>query len=114
MVETILKSIINYVIPLILGFLLAMLKNHKKKNDEIKEQLKVLKDANMTQLQSSISNTYFLYEPIGKIPDYLYRNCLNEHKSYQALGGNDYIEAIMHKMTNWEIIRTDILHDKEK
>ena len=109
MVEQILKSIISYLVPAIIGFLIALLKNYKKKNDVIKEQLNVLKDANMTQLQSSISNTYFLYEPIGKIPDYLYRNCLNEHKSYKALGGNDYIEAIMKKMETWEVIRTDIL-----
>lgn len=112
MIETILKSIISYVVPAILGFLIALLKNHKKKNDEIKEELDVLKEANMIQLQSSISNTYFLYEPVCKIPDYLYRNTLNEFKAYKQLGGNDYIEAIMHKMESWEVIRTDILKDK--
>ena len=54
-----------------------------------------------------------MYEPMKKIPDYLYRNNLNEYKSYKQLGGNDYIEAIMNKMGNWEVIRTDILKDKD-
>jgi hypothetical protein len=102
MIETIIKSIISYVVPAILGFLVAKLINYKKKNDG-------LKNAIMTMLQSNISNTFFLYEPSQSIPDYQYKNVLNEHKAYKQLGGNDYIEHVMRKMENWEIIRTDIL-----
>ena len=101
MVEQILKSVLGYVVPAILGFLVAKVINYKKKNDSIKEGLKTL-------LQSNISNTYFLYEPIKKMPDYLYKNVKNEFKAYKKLDGNDYIDDLMEKMKQWEIIRTDI------
>ena len=102
MVEQIIKTAIGIVVSSVAGFLVATLKNYKKKNDG-------LKTAMMTMLQSNISNTYFLYEPANAIPDYLYRNILNEFRAYKQLGGNDYIEHIMNKMEDWEITRTDIL-----
>lgn len=105
MVEQIIKSIISYVVPALIGFLIAKLTNYKKKNDSLKQAM-------MTMLQSNISNTYFLYDEVKAIPDYLYRNTLNEFKAYKLLGGNEYVDTIMDKMQHWEIKRTDILHDK--
>ena len=105
MLEQIIKSIISYVIPAILGFLIAKLTNYKKKNDS-------LKNAIMTMLQSNLTNTYFLYEKVKVIPDYVYKNFLNELKAYEGLNGDDYIHTIAKHMESWEITRTDILHDK--
>lgn len=105
MIEQILKSIISYVVPAVLGFLIAKVINYRKKNDSLKNGLKTL-------LQSNISNTYFLYEPIKKIPDYLYKNVKNEFKAYKQLDGNDYVDDLMEKMKDWELTRTDILKDK--
>lgn len=106
MIEQIIKSIIGYVVPAILGFLIAKVINYRKKNDSLKNGLKTL-------LQSNISNTYFLYEPLKKIPDYLYKNVKNEFKAYKQLDGNDYVDDLMEKMKDWELTRTDILN-KEK
>ena len=106
MIEQIIKSIISYVVPAVLGFLIAVLRNYRKKNDSLKNGLKTL-------LQSNISNTYFLYEPLKTIPDYLYKNVKNEFKAYKQLDGNDYVDDLMEKMKDWELTRTDILN-KEK
>lgn len=105
MIEQIIKSIISYIVPIVLGFVIAKLVGYKKKNDSLKEGLKTL-------LQSNISNTFFYYEPLGKIPDYLYKNVKNEFKAYKDLNGNDYVDDLMDKMKKWEITRTDILKDK--
>lgn len=105
MVEQIIKSVISYVIPALLGFLIAKVTNYRKKNDS-------LKNAIMTLLQSNLTNTFFLYDPIKTIPDYIYKNFLNELKAYEGLKGNDYIHTIAKRMESWEITRTDILHDK--
>ena len=102
MIEQIIKSIIGYIVPAVLGFLIAKLINYRKKNDSLKNGV-------MTMLQSNLTNTYFLYEPLKQIPDYIWRNFLNEYKAYKQLDGNDYLENIMKKMESWEIIRTDIL-----
>lgn len=105
MVEQIIKTIIGYVIPTLLGYLIAKLTNYRKKNNS-------MKNAIMTMLQSNLTNTYFLYNEEKAIPDYMYKNFLNELKAYEGLDGDDYIHTIAEKMKDWEIIRTDILHDK--
>ena len=105
MVEQVIKTIIGYVLPLILGFLISQVRNYKKKNDGVKNGV-------MTMLQSNLTNTYYYYETTKKIPDYIYKNFLNELKAYEDLGGNDYVHILADHMKNWEITRTDILKEK--
>lgn len=105
MVEQVIKTIINYVLPLILGFLLSQVRNYKRKNDGLKNGV-------MTMLQSNLTNTYYYYEPLKKVPDYIYKNFLNELKAYEDLGGNDYVHILADHMKSWEITRTDILKEK--
>lgn len=105
MVEQVIKTIINYVLPLILGFLISQVRNYKRKNDGLKNGV-------MTMLQSNLTNTYYYYEPLKKVPDYVYKNFLNELKAYEDLGGNDYVHILADHMKTWEITRTDILKEK--
>ena len=105
MVEQVIKTIISYVLPLIVGFLIAKVNGYRKKNDGLKNGV-------MTMLQSNLTNTYYYYETIKKIPDYIYKNFLNELKAYEDLGGNDYVHILADHMKNWEITRTDILKEK--
>ena len=105
MVEQVFKTIVGYVVPALLGFLVAKVTGYRKKNNSMKTAI-------MTLLQSNLTNTYFLYDDTKSIPDYVYKNFLNELKAYEGLDGDDYIHTIADKMKSWEIIRTDILHDK--
>ena len=105
MVEQILKSIITYVVPIVAGFLIAKVSNYRKRNDGLKNGV-------VTMLQSNLTNTYYYYEPMKKIPDYIYKNFLNELKAYEELGGNDYVHILAEHIKQWEITRTDILKEK--
>lgn len=105
MVEQVIKTIIGYVLPLILGFLIAKVSGYRKKNDGLKSGV-------VTMLQSNLTNTYYYYETTKKIPDYIYKNFLNELKAYEDLGGNDYVHILADHMKSWEITRTDILKEK--
>lgn len=105
MVEQVIKTIINYVLPLILGFLIAKVNNYRKKNDGVKNGVMIL-------LQSDLTNTFYYYEPSGEMPDYVYRNFLNKLKSYEDLGGDDYIHDIAERVKKFKIIRTGIIKEK--
>lgn len=110
--EIILKVVLTIVGILVTGFtgyLTAKVKEYKKKlkNKEINEE--VQNEALLTMLQSQLTNTYFVYEKLGEIPDYVYRNWLNMLSIYEKLGGNDYVHILAEKMKNWKIIKTDIL-----
>jgi len=109
MVETIIKSAIGVIVSGSLGYCSCVIKNYKKKLKEKEAENDAVKEALKTLLQSNLTNTYYVYEKVGKIPDYVYKNWLNELQIYEALGGNDYIHILAEKMKHWEFIVTDIL-----
>ncbi len=98
MVNDILKIILGTLIPMIIGFLISKVSN-----------VKTIKIAMMTLIQSNLTNTYFVYEQLKEIPDYVYRNWLNLLKIYEKLGGDDYIHELADRMKTWEIAHTGII-----
>lgn len=98
----ILNTVITTLIGMFVGFLITKLKFIKNRDDEQNKAL-------MIMLQSNLTNTYFAYESLGQIPDYVYQNWLNELERYEALGGNSYIHTLAKRMENFKIIHTDIL-----
>lgn len=109
MFETVMKTIISLVVSGLFGYLIGRIKDYKKKLKDKQEESNMLKVAMMTMLQSNLTNTYFAYEKMKEIPDYIYRNWLNSLAIYEKLGGNDYIHTIAEKMKKWDFVKTDIL-----
>lgn len=109
MEQTAINTTITFIVSGILGYCISVIKNYKKKlkNKEINEEIQNI--ALQTILQSQLTNTYFVYQELGEIPDYVYRNWLNMLNIYEKLGGNDYIHTLAEKMKDWKIIKTDVL-----
>lgn len=87
-VELIIKSIINYIIPLLLGYFICGIKNYRKRDASQEEALKCL-------LRSTITSKYFVYTELGKIPQYEKENLNYMNEQYKIMGGNSYIKQIM-------------------
>lgn len=102
MTQEILMKIINYLIPLIMGYLISVVGSYRKKNKATNRALKIM-------LQNNLTNTYFVYSTKEQIPDYVYKNWINMLDEYEALDGDDYIHTLAEKMKSWKIVRTDIL-----
>lgn len=102
-ITIIITTIITTLTGTIIGYLISKLKNFKNRDDMQNKAL-------MIMLQSNLTNTYFAYENIGEIPDYVYRNWLNELKVYENLGGDDFVHELAKRMSNFKIIHTDILN----
>lgn len=109
MISTIINTAVTFVVSTGLGYSVSCIKDYKKKLNEKEEESKVLKTALMTMLQSNLTNTYFVYENLKEIPDYVYKNWLNSLEIYEKLGGDDYIHVLADKMKKWDIAKTDIL-----
>lgn len=101
--KEILMVIVKYLVPIILGWCLNVIRSYRKKTTATNKALKIM-------LQSNLTNTYFVYSTKKKIPDYVYRNWLNMFKEYKNLGGNDFIDTIANKMETWEFVHTDIIN----
>lgn len=103
-IKEIVNIIIHYIIPLLLGYLLSSIKSKKKENDSTKKAL-------ITLLQSNLTNTFYVYDSVKEIPNYVYKNWLNEFKVYEELGGNDFIHVLAKKMEKWTIKHIDEARD---
>ena len=109
MSQTIINTAITFVVSSILGYCVSVIKNYKKKLTEKTKNENVQNMALQALLKSQLTNIYFVYNELKKIPDYAYQNFLDLLKVYESLGGDGFIHSIAKKMEAWEIVKTDIL-----
>lgn len=109
MIQTIINTSISFVVGSILTYYVGRIKHYKKRLRTKEENEQVQNIALQTILQSQLTNTYFVYQEMGEITDYVYRNWLNMLKIYEQLGGDDYIHTLADRMKEWKIKKTDIL-----
>lgn len=113
MIDKILSTIVTFIISGALGYCVKAIKSYKEKLERQKQEQKanesVQNQALVMMLQNSLTNTYFVYQKLGEIPDYVYKNWINMLKVYEGLDGDDYIHILAEKMKDWKIVKTDIL-----
>ena len=109
MVDKIISTIITFIISGTLGYFVSTAKNYKKKLQEKKENENLQNKALLTLLKNNLTSTYFIYNELKQIPDYVYQNFLDELIVYESLGGDGFVHNIANKMEKWEIVKTDVL-----
>ena len=109
MAHTIINTTITVIVSSILGYCVSLIKGYKKKIKDKETNEIIQNQALLTLLQTQLTNTYFVYNELKRIPDYVYKNWLNLLLVYESLGGNDYCHTLQKKIEKWEIVKTDIL-----
>lgn len=109
MTNTILNTIITFIISGMLGYCVSLIKQYREKIRNKEDNEKVQNIALLTLLQTNLTSVYFKYQSKKELPDYIHKNWMNLFGIYKRLGGNDYCDTLKKKMDAWEIIRTDIL-----
>lgn len=109
MLQTILNTIVTSIIGIILGYCVSVIKNYKGKISKTKENENVQNKALLYLLQNQLTNTFYVYNELGEITDYVLKNWINSFKIYKQLGGNDYVDTLKEKMMAWKVVKTDVL-----
>lgn len=109
MVETILKAVITVLVSGALGFCISKIKDYKKAINKKEEEKDLQKEAMMIMLQGNITNTFYVYDELGEIPDYVLKGWFNQKNIYEKLGGDDYVHVLEEKIKDLKIKRTDVL-----
>lgn len=109
MIQTILTVSVSTITGSIIGYLISILKKYKESLKQKTENENLQNIALQALLKNQLTNTYFVYNELKKIPDYAYQNFLDMLKVYESLGGDGFIHTIARKMESWEITKTDIL-----
>lgn len=99
---TAINTIITFIVSGILGYLVKTLKDYRKKEDLQNKAL-------MTLLKNNLVSTYFIYNELKQIPDYVYQNFLDGLEIYENLDGDGFVHNIAKKMESWEIVKTNVL-----
>ena len=108
MIEKIITSALTSIITMIIGYLVGQLKHKKQDYNKIKDDIKILKKANLSQIKSSLTNTFYAYDEIEKtqgVPNYVKENWIEEYDNYKELGGNHYMETLLEKVENWSVYK---------
>lgn len=111
MVQQIFNTVLTFVVSGVLGYSLKTIKTYKSKMKEKGKEEQTVKEALKYLIQSNLTNTYYTYAEIQQIPDYLFKNWVNLFRIYKALGGNEYVDELYRRITQWQIIHTDIINN---
>ena len=113
MVHTILNTIITFVVSGALGYCVSSIKNYKKQKEENKnkilEEFNQLKENELSDMKSDLSNKFYIYDALPEVEDYLLISFQEKCKRYFDLGGNTYIHQLYDKSFEWKIKQTGYL-----
>lgn len=84
-------TVVGFVVTGSLGYLVAKVKEYRKKDNNQENALKCL-------LRSAITSKYYVYTELGSIPTYEKENIAYMYEQYKAMGGNSYIDNIMREL----------------
>ena len=97
--EIILKFIgasVGFITTGFLGYLVAKLKDYKKRDISQEEALKCL-------LRSNITSKYYVYNELKEIPLYEKENINYMYEQYKSIGGNSYISGLVEEINKLPI-----------
>ena len=89
--EIILKFIgtsVGFITTGVLGYLVAKLKDYKKRDTNQEEALKCL-------LRSNITSKYYVYSELKEIPLYEKENINYMYEQYKSMNGNSYVSGLV-------------------
>ena len=99
--EIILKiilTVVGFITTGVLGYLVAKVKDYKKRDTNQEEALKCL-------LRSNITSKYYVYNELKEIPLYEKENIDYMFEIYKKLGGNSYIGGLVEEINKLPIKR---------
>ena len=97
--EIILKFIgtsVGFITTGFLGYLVAKLKDYKKRDTNQEEALKCL-------LRSNITSKYYVYSELKEIPLYEKENINYMYEQYKAMNGNSYVGGLVEEINKLSI-----------
>jgi cbb3-type cytochrome oxidase subunit 3 len=97
--ENIILYVLEFIIPILLGYIVWLLKEqHKERKNN--------SNGTMLLLRRNLMEDHEKYTTLGKIPSYAYENFLDMYNAYHALGGNGMVTKMLEEI--------DELHLKNK
>lgn len=98
MVKEILLHTYTIALPILLGYVVWLLKNQKKDRDANSR-------GTMLLLRVQLIEYHDKYIKIGEIPSYAYQNFIEMYEAYHALGGNGMVTKMKEEIEELHLKR---------
>lgn len=109
MTHTIINTAITFIISSILGYCVSVIKNYKKNKEDILKEFEQLKQSELCDMRSDLSNKFYIYNEMESVEDYLIISWQEKCERYFQLGGNNYLHQLYEKSKKWKIKQTGYL-----
>ncbi len=107
--EDIIVKVINYLIPVVLGYCISIIKNYKNKTQDILKDINELKETQLMDMRSDLSNKFYVYNAMEAVEDYLVMSFREKCERYFNLGGDSWIHPMYEQSLKWKIKSTGYL-----
>ena len=113
MEKQIISIIINFIVTGLLGYCVGSIKKFnkrkKEKDDAILKDIQQLKETQMMDMRSDLSNKFFIYDAMEEVEDYLVMAFREKCERYFELGGDSWIHPMYEKSFKWRMKATGYL-----
>ena len=106
--EIILKvilTVVGFITTGVLGYLVAKVKEYKKKIKDHEEHDQNQEDALKCLLRSNITSKYYVYTELGELPLYEKENIDYMAECYFSMGGNSYVGGLVKEINKLPVKR---------
>lgn len=100
MVQQIIFSIYSVLLPILVGYIIKLLKDQKQERDANAK-------GTMLLLRVQLIEYHDKYVSLGSIPSYAYKNFCDMYDAYHDLGGNGMVEKMKQEIEGIHLERKD-------
>ena len=100
MIREIILSIYSIILPILVGYIIKLLKDQKKERDANAK-------GTMLLLRVQLIEYHDKYVSLGSIPSYAYKNFCDMYDAYHDLGGNGMVEKMKQEIEGIHLERKD-------
>ena len=97
----IIEKIISYLIPVIIGYMITMIK-------KVLKEFKDLKQDQLDDMRVDLANKFYVYDQMDFVEDYLYKSFNDKCNRYFDRGGDNYIHDLYERSKKWKIKKTGV------
>lgn len=101
MIREILISIYSIVLPILIGYIIKLLKDQKKERDANAR-------GTMLLLRVQLIEYHDRYVAVGSIPSYAYQNFTEMYDAYHDLGGNGMVSKMKEEIEDLHLNRRNV------
>ena len=101
--EDFLMQTYTIVLPILLGYIVWLLKRQKKDRDANSK-------GTMLLLRVQLIEYHSRYTALGEIPSYAYQNFIEMYEAYHELGGNSMVTKMKEEIEDLHLKRKENIH----